>query len=61
MEGDRIEMSQREPDRLKVTSLVLERKHTQREAAIDIEGVDVKIERIETSNVLGSAKQRREA
>ena len=32
MEGDRIGMSQRERDRLKVMSLVLEGKRTQREA-----------------------------
>ena len=47
MSGDRIEMSQRERDRLKVMSLVLEGKRTQREAARLLNLTDRQVRRIQ--------------
>ena len=47
MQGDRIEMSQRERDRLKVMSAVLEGKRTQREAARLLKLSDRQVRRIQ--------------
>lgn len=47
MNGDRIEMSQRERDRLKVMALMLEGKRTQREAARLLGLTDRQIRRLQ--------------